>query len=433
MISRIVFVLTLLSKIVQLECHLIHTPVGENHVQRNLNLINELRNSKRFALDGGVDISKNQTLSMTDDQGVNYVCVYENTTSSGSKAQPGRSPVDSTTIQKQDGVPSHDLSPLRGVCVEFPQGWWTYRWCHKQQVTQYHKEKNGEAIGNSWSLGVYDSYKTGIEMKKSKLRKTDKGTAAVAKGAFEKYSYYFSNGQHCDETKTGRKSVVHVSCCHQPAENGKDGQLAQNSMKTFIALQSLKESELCTYEINVCTPLVCPSLKPTPTQNRFSVHSLLKPLETVCMQKHEGWWTYEFCYRSQIRQLHLHTSTSKKGKRETKIQSQFIMGVFAGSKHAAIGEVETKESIRRSIESTERKAFLQKYTEGHDCGITGAKRSTDVYFICKGKDTLNELISIEEDRTCHYNIIVNTPLLCSHPLFKAKDDVKKHLVCKVNE
>ena len=47
-----------------------------------------------------------------------------------------------------------------GVCVEFPQGWWTYRWCHKQQVTQYHKGKNGEAMGNSWSLGVYDSHKT---------------------------------------------------------------------------------------------------------------------------------------------------------------------------------------------------------------------------------------------------------------------------------
>lgn len=203
-------------------------------------------------------------------------------------------------------------------------------------------------------------------------------------------------------------------------------------MKTFIALQSLKETEICTYEIHVCTPLLCP-LKLTPTQNRFSVHSLLKPLETVCMQKHEGWWTYEFCYRGQIRQLHLHTSTDKKGKRETKIQSQFVLGVFAGTKHASPDEVEAKESIRNSIESTDRKAFLQKYSDGHDCGITGAKRSTDVYFICKGQDSLNELISVKEDRTCHYNIIVNTPLLCSHPLFAAKDDVKKHLVCKVNE
>ena len=136
MISRVVLVLSLLSKIVQVECHLIHTPVGENHVQRNLNLINELRSSKRFALDGGVDISKNQTLSMTDDQGVKYVCVYENKTSSASKAKPGGSPAGPTSIPNQGGLPSHDLPALRGVCVEFPQGWWTYRWCHKQQVTQ---------------------------------------------------------------------------------------------------------------------------------------------------------------------------------------------------------------------------------------------------------------------------------------------------------
>ena len=60
------------------------------------------------------------------------------------------------------------------------------------------------------------------------------------------------------------------------------------------------------------------------------------------MQKHEGWWTYEFCYRGQIRRLHLHTSTDKKGKRETKIQSQFVLGVFAGTKHASSDEVEAR-------------------------------------------------------------------------------------------
>ena len=121
MISHVVLVLSLLSKIVQVECHLIHTPVGENHVQRNLNLINELRSSKRFALDGGVDISKNQTLSMTDDQGVKYVCVYENKTSSASKAKPGGSPAGPTSTPNQGGIPSHDLPALRGYVLSSPR------------------------------------------------------------------------------------------------------------------------------------------------------------------------------------------------------------------------------------------------------------------------------------------------------------------------
>merc|ERR1711871_532624 len=282
----------------------------------------------------------------------------------------------------------------------------------------------------SWSLGVYDSHKTRMAMKKTEHTKTDKDATAVRKSRLETYSYYFSNGQHCDETKTGRKSVVHVSCCHQPSQNCNDGQ--QDSMKTFIALQSLKETELCTYEINVCTPLLCP-LKLTPTQNRFSVHSLLKPLETVCMQKHEGWWTYEFCYRGQIRQLHLQAVANKNGHRETKVVSEYRLGKYDGRKNAERDEVESPESIRPSLENPERKAFIQDYSGGEKCGITGQTRSTRVYFICKPGSKTTSLISVKEDRTCHYVVVVNTPLLCEHSLFQITTDSAKELVCSLEQ
>ena len=478
--------------------NLIHTPVGNNHVQRNLNLISELRNSHRFDVNSDSNFIKNQTMSMTDDLGVQYMCVYVNTTSSTDedddlshddvKKQDGKkdnankhTPNDSndnnpsissqttTTMKKNKKLantlqPNHDLHALRGVCVEFPHGWWTYRWCHKQQVTQYHKEKNGESVGTSWSLGVYDAHKTAIAIKNSQEEKKKKSTTTITPPPpdassssssndngnnnnnnnnsdnvnkhGEKFSYYFSNGQHCDETKSGRKSVVHITCCHHNNEANKKKSSNDNgnpsSLTNFIALESLKEKETCSYEINVCTPLACPPEELTPTQKRFSVHALLKPLEKVCMQKHDGWWTYEFCYRHHVRQLHLHTSTNGKGKRETKIQSEFMLGKFQGHERANVNEIENKNSIQQSIESVERKAFVQEYTNGHECGITGQKRSSDVYFICRGKKTVNYIVSVKEDRTCHYNIVINSPLLCEHELLKNKDDIKRQLVCKIN-
>ena len=223
----------------------------------------------------------------------------------------------------------------------------------------------------------------------------------------EKFSYYFSNGQHCDETKSGRKSVVHITCCHHNNEANKKKNSNDNgnpsSLTNFIALESLKEKETCSYEINVCTPLACPPEELTPTQKRFSVHALLKPLEKVCMQKHDGWWTYEFCYRHHVRQLHLHTSTNGKGKRETKIQSEFMLGKFQGHKRANVNEIENKNSIQQSIESVERK-HLHKNIRIIVMWYH-FKISSDVYYIKERK--LKFIVSVKEDRTCHYIIVIN--------------------------
>jgi hypothetical protein len=458
------FVFVLSSTLRSVSCNLIHTPVGSDHAQRNLNLINELRNKHHFDLNSDSNFMKNQSMSMTDDLGVQYSCVYVNISSSkdGSEtdsdnqnsnandkktkepSQPNQ-PTQSTTNGRESAISNknHDLPALRGICVEFPRGWWTYRWCHRQQVTQFHKEKNGAAVGTSWSLGVYDAHKT----QKERLRILKKASSGVTKNDKtasssratnvnnnnnvddRKYSYYFSNGQHCDETKSGRKSAVHITCCRKNNENGNRNPALPDS-SNFITLLSLVEKETCSYEINICTPIACPP-ELTPTQKRFSVHALLKPLEKVCMQKQDGWWTYEFCYRHHVRQLHLHTSTDNKGKHTTKIQSEFILGKFQGSKHAGVNENEDKNSFRQSVESVDRKAFVQEYKNGHDCGITGQRRSSDVYFICKGKKTANYIVSIKEDRTCHYNIVVNSPLLCEHELFKSKDNIKRQLICKI--
>ena len=51
----------------------------------------------------------------------------------------------------------------------------------------------------------------------------------------------------------------------------------------------------------------------------------------VC--RHEGWWTYEFCFQKHVRQFHTETvqSSSKDNtasKKSTVVKSEFILGRF---------------------------------------------------------------------------------------------------------
>ena len=110
------------------------------------------------------------------------------------------------------------LKRLRGLCQAVSRGYWTYEWCFKKSIRQFHLEplpKNYVPKKDSkdvvlevnkikylrvpdWSLGTYKLEKnlpTSMEWDKPK-----------------KNQIYISNhyigGQHCDETGRGRYTEV---------------------------------------------------------------------------------------------------------------------------------------------------------------------------------------------------------------------------------
>ena len=36
-------------------------------------------------------------------------------------------------------------------CITLDKGWWSYKWCHKKEIIQLHKETDGKVI-TQWSL-----------------------------------------------------------------------------------------------------------------------------------------------------------------------------------------------------------------------------------------------------------------------------------------
>ena len=47
-------------------------------------------------------------------------------------------------------------------------------------------------------------------------------------------------------------------------------------------------------------------------------------LEGKCFYRQQGWWTFEFCFKSHVRQFHMDTNTEK-------ITEEFMLGYYNAS------------------------------------------------------------------------------------------------------
>ena len=218
-------------------------------------------------------------ISMRDADGKAFVC------RSGSPAAREPEPGPTTLAEA--------LGQLDGSCAYLNQGWWTYEWCHRRHVRQFHLE--AQARSPEWSLGDY----TRTELEDDDGGAASSVDAAGSEALSRAVDVFDVGGQRCDETGTGRSSTVHFRCCDGPkpgkATKGKRKRAA--GAEAFIT--SVDEVALCSYAFAVCSPSLC-----SPSSPNATASLLLKALEGVCLQRHEGWWSFEFCYKKGARQFH---------------------------------------------------------------------------------------------------------------------------------
>ncbi|EGB08968.1 hypothetical protein AURANDRAFT_63519 [Aureococcus anophagefferens] len=275
---------------------------------------------------------------------------------------------------------SEALGQLDGSCAYLNQGWWTYEWCHRRHVRQFHLE--AQARSPEWSLGDY----TRTELEDDDGGAASSVDAAGSEALSRAVDVFDVGGQRCDETGTGRSSTVHFRCCDGPkpgkATKGKRKRAA--GAEAFIT--SVDEVALCSYAFAVCSPSLC-----SPSSPNATASLLLKALEGVCLQRHEGWWSFEFCYKKGARQFH------------------------------ARAEDDAALVVERGADGWDKARVEVEYERGTPCDIgedddSGEKRrrGTTARLVCG--DT-NALVSVVEDRTCHYVFTVTTPALCKHAAF----------------
>jgi len=314
-------------------------------------------------------IDLNSGIPMSSGSGEGFICLSQKQDNpdegEAKQSGEGEESLDNSrdAIHNEDSLPSAMFEELNGACFEKRMGFWTYKVCPFQKVEQLHYE--GKRSTQSFDLGTYDE-------------ESSNETTQI-----------FNQGTD------GRKSVVKFIC-------------SENS-ETTVSMVS--EATMHTYTIILSSYLACSSTADV------QLRKLLSPLEGHCLQRMDGWWTYEFCYRKYARQFH-------KGK-NNKEEAEFKLGYF----DAVANEKLEQEGQALSKTVPEGKpVFNEIYTKGTECDLTGQHRSTKVVYTCPSSSSgFVDLAKVEESSTCGYIFHVMVPALCLHPFFEESSHVANSL------
>ncbi|XP_039039545.1 protein OS-9 homolog isoform X2 [Hibiscus syriacus] len=121
---------------------------------------------------------------------------------------------------------------------------------------------------------------------------------------------------------------------------------------------------------------------------------LLEVLKDRCFIRQEGWWSYEFCYKKQLRQLHVED------------EKEFVLGVYDEEASAAfnqnLSDFSTLKDPRSNYAS--QRYHAHQYTSGTLCDLTNQPRETKVRFVCSEPRAI--ISSIMELSTCKYALTI---------------------------
>ncbi|KAH6673147.1 glucosidase II beta subunit-like protein-domain-containing protein [Halenospora varia] len=169
---------------------------------------------------------------------------------------------------------------------------------------------------------------------------------------------------------------------------------------------------------------------------------LLQDLEGNCLYYVSGWWSYAFCYNSEITQFH--QLPPQPGKPALPPQrdpttKEFILGRAKpkqGKEDEWGNEIETRKGHKGEPPKTELQVkgdtryLVQKMEGGTTCDLTGKPRRVEVEYHCNPHVT-DRIGYIKEVTTCSYLMVVYTQRLCNDVAFMpAKNDKAHPIVCR---
>ncbi|KXS10012.1 hypothetical protein M427DRAFT_63066 [Gonapodya prolifera JEL478] len=151
--------------------------------------------------------------------------------------------------------------------------------------------------------------------------------------------------------------------------------------------------------------------------------SAVLDMKKKCLQYGQGWFTYEYCHLSHVRQYHKPDLPSVDGAAE------FYLGIDQAStvaeklrrKKLLDGGRSLKKSELRSTAVAEvkvggdgRKYLSIWYGDGTECDLTGKPRVVEVQFQCPARphDPPDHITLIQEVSTCSYLLVIHTTRLC---------------------
>ena len=161
---------------------------------------------------------------------------------------------------------------------------------------------------------------------------------------------------------------------------------------------SVDETSLCNYEVVVCSPSLC--TQPEPQKRNASASELLKALDGTCLQRHEGWWSFELCYGTHARQFHVETVEASDGRKKAKVAAEFSLGdrMEKRRKPSSASDVVVVEGDEPRVEVT--------YEGGTACDV-----DVEGDGVIRKRSTTARLGLWRDERPCKYRRRPDVPLL----------------------
>jgi len=279
------------------------------------------------------------------------------------------------------------------------------------------------SVGSAVNLGDWDYDEMTVVMQ-------DKGGITTLREEFK-------GGDICEgHGNKQRSAVVLIKCCKDEwkslmAQKESVLKIGGGSGNYDLAiLKSVTELEPCRYQAEVCTPEACLDNNRKVQEERKKeikdgslsvadiIKSVFKGLPQGCLTKEDGWWTYQYCHEQYARQYHAeYTVDTATGKYAAKLDTIHMLGLHSPSHQE---DLTNNDEHLRMLNTTTSKYYTLDLGEGDVCdgddikGKKGIQRSAVVRFGCG--DTF-ELLSVQEDSTCHYILDVVVQDLCDHKLF----------------
>ncbi|KAE9360469.1 hypothetical protein PR003_g183 [Phytophthora rubi] len=133
-----------------------------------------------------------------------------------------------------------------------------------------------------------------------------------------------------------------------------------------------------------------------------------KELEGNCVFAAAGWWTYEICYKKEVRQFHEEADGSR--------PSDWSMGVY-------VPDSQEKDAAYVGTD------VVQHFAGGQHCDENGELRSTKVvYSCCKSRPKEVSVEKVDEPALCTYAITVCVPSLCDTEQDEEQDSAENEQI-----
>nr|XP_046258557.1 endoplasmic reticulum lectin 1 isoform X2 [Scatophagus argus] len=170
--------------------------------------------------------------------------------------------------------------------------------------------------------------------------------------------------------------------------------------------------------------------------NGPSPGELLEPLfkRSSCSYRIESYWTYEVCHGKHIRQYHEEKETG-----QISVQEYFLGNMEPKSQSTETDKAEEEENLNsasetevptKNIEGQLTPYFSLEMGNGTPCVLKqNQPRTTSVLYVCH-PEAKHEILSVAEVTTCEYEVVVMTPLLCSHPKYRFKSSPVNAIFCQ---